>query len=200
MPIPSTNFAATMLLLEIDLHCKTIIRTAEWLNESAEHWTAVSQGIDDGKKMPPIAIVAQCTACLSSAASIRRLLFLAGRSGKRLRVIEKRCAALMHILGNPAVPVICSVAVRNSWEHLDERLDDLLSTRGFKSYADIHVAAEPPAAGTIALRHFDPVRMEIRYGPTEAIALEPLVHEARKLETLIAKAWTRLQTEACVVY
>jgi hypothetical protein len=189
-----------MLLLEIDLHCKTIIRTAEWLNESAEHWTALSQGIDDGKTMPPIAIVAQCTACLSSAASIRRLLFIAERRGKRLPVIEKRCAALMDILGSPTIPVICSVAVRNSWEHLDERLDDLLSTRAFKSYADIHVAAEPPAVGTIALRRFDLVRMEIRYGPTEAIALEPLVQEARKLASLIAKAWTRLETETCIVY
>lgn len=199
MPIPSTNLPAVMLICEVDLQCKLIARAAERLHESARHWTDLDQGIDDGKTAPPIDIVASCSVCLSAAASIARLLTVGDRKGKKAIRIGKRCETLMNLLGNPKLPVIASIVVRNSWEHLDERLDDLLSTRAFKSYSEVHVAVKPPEATTFALRHFDPVRMEIKYGP-DAVSLEPLIAEAKELSRLVAEAFKYLNSETYCVY
>lgn len=201
MPIPSTNFSAVMLLCEIDLQCKTIARAGERLRECAQHWVALSQGIDDGKTAPPIDIVAWCSVCLSASASIRRLLSLAGRRRKKASVIRirKRCETLMDALGNPDIPVMLSAVVRNSWEHLDERLDELLSTQSFKSFSEIHVAVKPPDTQTFVLRHFDPVKLEIKHCQ-DAIPLEPLIAEAGELSRRISEAFNRLKVESCDVY
>lgn len=199
MPISSNNFPAVMLLCEIDLQCKLIARSAERLRESAQHWIALDKSIDDGKTAPPIDIVALCSVCLSAAASISRHLLVGDRKGKKAIRISKRCAALMNLLGNPKLPVVSSITVRNSWEHLDERLDELLSSQSFKSYSEVHVAVKPPDAATFVLRHFDPLRMEIKYGP-DAVSLEPLIAEAKELSRLVDAAFKHLHTGQCNVY
>lgn len=200
MPIPSKNFPVVMLLSEIDLQCKLISRAAERLCASAEHWIALDQGIDDGKTAPPIEILASCSVCLSAAAAIYKFLFIGDRKkGKKAVRIRKRCEALMNLLGNPKLPVVSSIAVRNSWEHLDERLDELLLSRAFKSYEQVHVAVKPPDAATFVLRCFDPSHMEIKYGP-DVISLEPLIAEAKELSHLIAEAFRQLETVECHVY
>ena len=196
MPIPNTNFAAVMLLSEIDLQCKVIERSAAQLHEYAAYWIALGQGIDNGKSAAPIDIVAACAACLSAATSIRRLLFPCDRKDK---VILKRCDTLTGLLGNPSLPILSSAKVRNSWEHLDERLDTLLSTKTYGSFSPIHVAAKPPDASTFVLRHFDPVKMEIRYG-SDVIALEPCINESKELSALVNAAFKRLKSESCHVY
>ena len=178
------------------MQCKIITRTAERLRKCAQHWITIDQGIDDGETAAPIEIIALCSVCLSAAASIHRLL---SHNGRKSPVIRKRCEALMRLLGNPSLSAICSVAVRNSWEHLDERLDGLLSTRSFKSYSEIHVSVKPPDASTFLLRHFDPVRMEIKHGP-DAVLLEPLIAEASELSGRVAKAFLCLHIEHCDVY
>ncbi len=58
MPILNVNFPVVMLLSEIDLQCKLIARSAERLQDSAQHWILLGQGIDDNKIAPPIDIVA----------------------------------------------------------------------------------------------------------------------------------------------
>lgn len=199
MPIPSNNFPAVILLNEIDLQCKMVVRTVERLRECAQHWILLDQGIDDGKSEPPIEIVALCTVCLSAAAFIHRALFLGKREGKKAIHIKKRCDALMNILENPNLPIMNSILVRNDWEHLDERLDDLLSKKSYKSYSQLHIAVKPPSIDTFVLRHFEPKLLEIRYGQN-AIRLELLIEEARELSVNVENAFKRLKTESCNVY
>ena len=176
-----------------------IARTASRLHECAQHWNLLDQGIDDGKSEPPIEIVALCTVCLSAAASIHRTLFLGNRKGKKALRIQKRCAALMYILDNPKLPVMNSIVVRNAWEHLDERLDDLLSTKSYNSYSPVRTTASPPNANSFALRHFDPKLLEIKHG-TETICLQLLIEEARQLSNNVDNAFKRLKTESCNIY
>ena len=176
-----------------------IVRTVERLRECAQHWILLDQGIDDGKTEPPIEIFALCTVCLSAAASIHKTLFVGKRTGKKTSRIQKRCDALMKVLENPELPTINSIIVRNDWEHIDERLDELLSAKSHKSYSQLHVAAKPPNANTFALRYYDPKLLEIKYG-SNTICLELLIKEARELSANVNNAFKRLETESCNVY
>lgn len=202
MPIPSNNFPAVILLSEIDLQCKLITRNGVRLQKSAQHWIEIDKGVDDGKKAPLIDIIAYCSICLSAAASIYKHLFVGARTSKKIvPIIFKRCTELMRLLENPNLPVISSIAVRNSWEHMDERLDTWLSTRTCgASCAEIHVSVKPPKDGVFVLRHFDPVLMEIKHGEDESIALQPLIAEAEKLSQLIDNAFKKLKNEQSNVY
>lgn len=199
MPIPSSNFSAVVLLHEVHLNCKLIERTASQLREAAEHWIALDKSIDDGKKAPPIDIISMCAVCLSSSAAIAKMLLKGDRKGKKAVRIAKRCSGLMTLLDTPALPVMRSLVVRNSWEHLDERLDDVLDSKAFRSVSEIHVAVKQPHTTTIVLRHFDPVAFHIKYGP-DTVPLTDLIEEARDLLVRVENAFTRLQTEKANIY
>ena len=194
MPISGKNLPVIILLSELDLQCKIIVRAAERLREAAAHWSAFCRGEDDGNTAPPIDIVGNCTICLSSAAAISRLLFVGERKGKKSARIEKRCSTLMHLLGNPSLVAVKKLAVRNSWEHLDERLDEVLASRSYNSFSEIHVSVEPPDPGTFVNRHFDPVQMEIKHGP-DSVALQPLIDESVDLVNRVSNAFKILQSE-----
>ena len=190
MSIPIANFDSVIFLLEINLQCKVINRSAIKLREYADYWIDLNSGIDNGTSAAPIDIIAVCTACLSAAASIRKLLFHGDRKG----VTRIRCDKLMALLGNPLLPTLSSAMVRNSWEHLDERLDALLSAKTYDSFSEIHVAVKAPDSSTFVLRCFDPVKMEIRYGG-DVIALEPCINEAKELSDLVSSAFQRLNSK-----
>lgn len=199
MPIPSTNFSAVILLSEVDLNCKLIGRAADQLREAAKHWIALDQGVDDGGTAPPIDIISMCAVCLSSSAAIAKMLLLGERKGKKSVRIAKRCNALMSLLGTPALPVTRSLSVRNSWEHLDERLDDVLESNACRSVSEVHVAVKQPDTATLVLRHFDPVAFHIKYGP-DTVPLTALIEEAKDLSVRVNKAFQHLQTAQADVY
>lgn len=194
MPIDRANLPAVILLLEVDLQCKILLRASESLRRAAEHWNAFARGVDDGTTAPPIEVVKECGACLSAATAISRMLILGDRRGKRSARIPKRCAVLMNLLGNPKLDALSSMTVRNSWEHLDERLDEVLSALSYTSYEEIRVAAAPADPKTFVHRQFDPVSLEIRQGP-DSVPLEPLIGECQELVKRVETALRLLQSE-----
>ena len=199
MPIASANFPAIILLCEVDLNCKLIARAANKLNEAAEHWIALDKCIDDGKTAPPIDIITNCAVCLSSAAAIAKMLLVGDRKGKKAIRIAKRCGELMALLGDPVLVVTRSLAVRNSWEHLDERLDELLVMSSCRSVSEVHVAVKPLDSATFVLRRFDPIAMQIKYGP-DAVPLNTLIEEAKDLSNRVNSAFKKLQTSQASIY
>jgi len=58
---------------------------------------------------------------------------------------------------------------------------------------------KPPDATTFVLRHFDPVLMQIKYGP-DAFPLKPLIQEVNNLSLCVAAAFKRLQIAQANVY
>lgn len=199
MPIPNSNFSAVILLSEVDLNCKLIGLAAEELREAAKHWIALDKGVDDGGIAPPIDIVSLCAVCLSSSSAIAKMLLVGARNGKKSVRIAKRCNALMALLGTPALTVTRSLAVRNAWEHLDERLDVVLESNACRSVSEVHVAVKQPDTATLVLRHFDPVAFHIKYGP-DTVPLMALIEEARDLSVRVDKAFKLLQTAQTHVY
>jgi hypothetical protein len=195
MPIPSARFNTVILLCEVDLNCKIIARSAAKLESAAKHWIDLAQGIDDGGSAPPIDIVTDCFACLSAAAAISRMLFLGKRAGKSSGRIKQRCEGLMQLLGNPQISALNSLSVRNSWEHLDERLDDLLESNTCRSHSEIHVSPVLPKPETFVSRHFDPTSMEIRFAG-DKFALAPIVTESKLLSERVEVAFTKMSVSS----
>lgn len=199
MPISSSNFSAVILLSEVDLNCKLIKRAASRLHEAAEHWKALDMGIDDGSTAAPLDIISMCAVCLSSSAAIAKMLLVGDRNGKKSVRIAKRCDALMALLGTPTLHVIRSLTVRNSWEHLDERLDDVLESNTCRSVSEVHVSVKQPDQATLVLRHFDPVAFHIKYGP-DTVPLAALIEEAAELSIRVDQAYKHLHATEVVVY
>lgn len=193
MGISNANLPAVVLLCEIDLQCKVILRAAAWLREASVHWHKLARGVDDGTAFPPIEIVGRCSVIVSAAASVSRMLFVGKREGAKAKRLARRCEVLMVLLGNPQLDSIRWLEVRNSWEHLDERLDEVLVARSYKSYSEVHVSPQPPSADTFVNRHFDPTRFVIRHGP-DAVALNPIIQECELLVDRVARALNTLST------
>jgi hypothetical protein len=189
MTTHNSNFRTILLLLEIELQCDLISLAATKLDKYAKHWKLLVKGIHVGELAPPIEIIANCTVCLSATASIYKLLFVGSR---RSNEIAARCTLLMGLLGNPSLSAIQNISVRNSWEHMDERLGEELSIDKYNSCAPIHVAATSHTSDTFVLRHFDPIRMEIKYGSNENIALRQLIGEIKEVKLQVSIALNRL--------
>lgn len=193
MPIHNSNFNTVVLLCEVDLNCKIILRNIEKLKVAAKHLIDLSKGIDDGSKAPPIDIVTDCFACLTAAAAVARLLYIGDRKGKKAVRIQQRCNLLTHELGNPSISALKSISVRNSWEHLDERLDDILETQTCRSHSEIHVSPTPPSQGTFVSRHFDPNTLEIKFAG-DVFSLGPIAEEALLLSERVNAALVRMNS------
>lgn len=193
MPIPSHNFGAVLFLSELGLQLHLFRRSISRLERAAEHRKDLESGIDDGQVAPPIDIVADCTVCLASLAAVRRVL---RPSPKAPTTARDRATAIDGLLGQPPLPNVTSVSVRNSWEHLDERLDDCLGSRtpGFGSVTEIHVSCKPPSSTTTVLRRFDPVQFAIHFGGS-VVSLKDCVMEMDDLQKRIDQAYVKLQTE-----
>ena len=158
----------------------------------------MANGVDDGKKAPPIEIIATCISVLSAAAAIKRILHVCGRNDNR-RVL-KRCAAMRQLLDNPSIPNLERLAVRDSWEHSDERLDSVLKARRRGvPVAEIHVSATPPSIDQITLRRFDPTSFAIHY-LDDSIPLNAITSEAGLLESKMKDAFIRLRTDIVKLY
>lgn len=191
-PISGANFGAVVLLNEVHIDCVVFEANFEHLRLAAERWIALSHGHDPGDEdgAAPVDIVGYCTTCLSCLAALRRLLV----SGLGNSVGDRRRRALTALIGNPSVPIVASATIRNSWEHLDERLDGLLPALGAGSIAPIHVSVEPPEVSTIALRRFDPIRMEIAYANQPPVNLVAALDEVRAIDAGVDKAFAHLRS------
>lgn len=196
MPIPSKNSDAALLLLELDTQCMLISMSFDYLKPAADHWVKLCNGIDDGKRFPPIEIIAQCTICLAGMTAIRNLLFECGRKSQ---VIRKRCLALRKLLGYPDLPILSSALVRNSWEHLDERLDDLLPSSRECSISPIQVAPGGPAPNEVFIKRFSPDDLSIWF-LTQKISLADCEKEVALVSERIKSAFTILSSEHHEIY
>jgi len=190
MPIPSANFGVIALLDELFIQCSLLQANGTRLEDAADHWIKLERGEDFNRKVPPLDILAWCTVCLAAMAAIRRLLY----AGSSSPVVNRRRAALQAILGHPSLPSFTSAAVRNSWEHLDERLDERIPAMTTGSLSHIHVAARDLPPGELALKRFDPRTLTI-YFAEEGVPLRPAILDAASLSGCLDQAMIRLNTE-----
>lgn len=197
--ISGNNFAPVMFLIELQIQCNLISKSAGKLEKAIAYWKAIKSGIEiDGQGCAPIDIVATCSVILSAVASIRRILFLGDRKGKKHTLTEKRCTALMELLGSPDLPCINSAEVRNAWDHMDERLDEFLKDWDGGSISSIHIASAPPNK-SVALRRFDPANFSILFANKE-ISLSSCIEESKLLSERVDMTLKKLQSQSVSIY
>lgn len=191
MSILNSNFGAELFLSELTLQCKLFSEAMKELESAAEHWLKLHRGIDDGLNFPPWKIVGDCTVCLSSMAAVRRIL----HPDKKDTARHARAAILLIILGNPSLTNIASAKVRNSWEHFDERLDEVLAKRNLYSHpvTELQVSRYPLPNNTVVLRRFDPVTCAIHFAG-DNIDLRQAATEMNSLQQSVNSAYSILKT------
>ena len=186
MAIPGESIAIVILLDELELQCRLAQAAIERLQAAAAAWRNNIPG-----KGAPLQIVSDCIVCLSASAAIYRLLEPGERKGKRLPVPAKRCKALRRVLGYPPLVEAKKQGTRNSWEHMDERLDVVFTSRSYTKFSPVHLAPQPPTPDTFVHHHFDPVAVAIKHGP-DSIRLEALHGECSNLLEAIRYAMLEL--------
>lgn len=193
MPIPGSNFGAVLFLSELGLQIHLFERSMTRLTRAAQHWGDLNSHIDGGGTASTLEIVADCSVCLSALAAVRRVLYPGTGSNPNVR---RRSEALLSVLGHPPLATVQSVTVRNSWEHLDERLDAYLrkDIEGVRTVSEVHVAAEAPTAGSLVLRRFDPLDLAIHYAE-DRIPLGTCADEMADLSLRIKQAYQKLHIE-----
>ena len=192
MTIPNENFNTAMLLSDLGLQCKLFNHSINRLKIASEHL----MNTGDGTKITPLEIVAECTVCLSSMSAIRRLLKPSSNSNKA----KGRGEVLYNLLNQPNITNISSYSVRNSWEHHDERLDRVLSSREAGTpFSELHVNPKTPKEGGIIIRRFDPTNLSIHFSGDE-IKLKPCITEIDLLIKEIDNAYSTLQENTGKVY
>lgn len=179
-----------MLIDELHLQCLLFQRAFVHLEDAADHWIKLARGEDFDRRVPPLDILNWCTACLSAMAAIRRLI----SSGQPNAVADYRRRILREFLGDPVLTHVCSAAVRNAWEHLDERMDRLIPQLTSGSVSHVYVAATPPGPGAVTLKRFDPVGFTIHF-TDEGIPLRPAAREITGLLECLEKGLSRLANE-----
>ncbi|MFJ1470143.1 hypothetical protein [Massilia orientalis] len=192
MPIPNKHLEEVVFLSELELNCSLFNRAFSALQISARHRINLDNGIDDEQPGSPILIVEQCTVCLSALAAIRRILSPVSTKPRT----QERASRLRDLLDSPSLPHVTTVAVRNSWEHLDERLDAVLVERATTSgpVEQLSVSSRTPNPNSFVLRRFDPTTFAIQFAG-DAIPLLPCVDEIKELKARIDKAYEKLNID-----
>lgn len=189
MPIKGYNFAPSMFLLELSTQCQFAKECDRRLRDAAPAWYTNAASEKFAKAMPPRDIMINCTALLSAAAVISKLLFAGRRRDKKIVHRCKRLRELLNISDN-GLPVLRDMAVRNRFEHVDEHLDEVLPSFTKGSFSALSVHEKEPDAG-IVLKRFDPKKLTISFADAK-ISLTNCISEILQVEAEIDAASKKL--------
>jgi len=188
----NSYFNILMYCSDLKFQCALFDRSFKRLEIAAEHWIKVCSGKGtSGEIISPLEIMAECTVCLSAVAAIRRMLYPSKKSGIEA---NKRGAFLLKLLNLPLLKCVSNATVRNSWEHNDQRLDNLLRSRvvGKTRITDTYVSTKVPEKDIIVLRRFNPVELSI-YFSNDKIDLKQCSEEISELLESISSYYQNLE-------
>lgn len=118
---------------------------------------------------------------LSAIGVVQRLLF-PGNGREHVSF-----SALRRLLGIDRLPAIESVGVRNSWEHLDERYDELLARFEVGWISQLHVHELRPSNDAIVFKRFNPRSHSIHFLDS-TVMVGDCLRELTELKSGIATA------------
>jgi hypothetical protein len=117
---------------------------------------------------------------------IGKILF----SGNRKKPIPERCQRLRQLLEIDQLPAVSDFTVRNSFEHVDERLDSHLQNFTHGTFEPMSVTEKLPS-DTLVWKRFDPRRLAIAFVNVD-IELEPCMMEITEIKSRIEHAFKKL--------
>lgn len=186
MRIKKHNFAPSIFLLELSTQCNFAKECDRWLLQAASGWCTRAPQEQFAERRAPRDIMIYCTAFLSAAGVVSKLLF----PGRRRSAIH-RCKRLRELLdiGESELPVLRDLAVRNAFEHVDERLDMILPSFTQGSFAPVSVSEAPSV--DLILKHFDLRLLMISFASNK-LSLVDCTAEISRVGSQIKAAFRKL--------
>jgi hypothetical protein len=193
------NSAASLYLFELLIQCQI----AKHAFTNVQAWSLFQLRL--ASQRPGGYLFADCAAFLSAAGVVAKMLYAgAGKSDTQLRDrpeklrAARRSAALRSLLKIAELPTLQQVAVRNSFEHIDERIDKLLRENPSRAFIAIHAAKGDPDNDALVLKHFDPVAMTVSY-LDDAMQIETCMEEILQVHKMLGPAFTRVREDAALL-
>lgn len=178
LKVHGENAASIVFIWEVTIQCQIAMHIFDRLKEYARVQVELDSAAQKPRPLSVIEVLADCSAFLSACAVLAHCFFptkkgIATRRGKRLR-------ELMNIENLPALRAL---DLRNSFAHIDERLDQLLEESPTDEIVQIHLARKPPTA-RLVLKRFNPTTITLSYLDKEA----DLALCASEIRTILAAA------------
>jgi hypothetical protein len=154
MPVNSGNIVVWLFQRELSLHCDLAKRAADRLQDFGRTLLKDRASLERGDAVAPLDIIETCHMFLLSAGVISKILDDTKNGSK------KRAEKLRELMRLPPLCHLADRAVRNSFEHIDERLDRL--SRQFKDgmfITPLKVDDQSTDINTIVLKRFRPREM-----------------------------------------
>jgi hypothetical protein len=184
--IRNPSSPSLFFFMELIIQCKLARRAYSSLSAYARAEVDEDCDFKLSRTMGAIEVISECIVFLSAAKVIAKILFPGTSSPSKSKL---RAAELRTKLCISELPNLSSLSVRNSFEHIDERLDGILRDYREHSICQVHVSLEEPAS-SLVLRRFDPRALTISF-LGETLNLKPCNQEILELEQLIPKAIAR---------
>lgn len=188
--IPGYNFPPVVFLLELSLQCTLAKNAFQQLEEGSRGWQSDAPPDLFKDRAKPLELVSRSTVFLSATAMISKILFGACNTKK----VKDRSSGLRQLLAvdKAKFPLLSSRKVRNSIEHLDERLDTYLEKfdKGGFSFG-IHVLETDPKEGMFVPRRIHPISLTFT-AAGDVIDLPACKAEIDALEEKIKSAFSKL--------
>ena len=164
------NSAASLYLWELEIQCRIAAHAFACVNEEARIAVEGDHHSRRPRAKSPFELLANCSAFLSSFGIIAKILFAGVGAETTMRdnqnpVILRaatRAKALRELLKIDDLPALRSLAVRNAFEHIDERIDRLLRTQPSGSFVWLHLTHKAPPPGLV-LKRFNPNTLTVSY-------------------------------------
>jgi hypothetical protein len=185
--IKSYNLPVCLFLMEIQQQCTMAEYSFGKLALASKGWLSSASPEEFQNAAFPMEIFSYCISFLSSAGTISKILF----STQKKTEIQERCKALRTLLEIQNLPAIENLSVRNSFEHLDERLDKCFKNFKKGKIVPFLTTEKAPEPDEFVLKRFDPKNLAISYS-NKQIKLVPCMHEIEELSPKVEIAYKKL--------
>lgn len=156
------NSAAPLYLWELTIQWSIATRAYDRIAEWARRQVEKDYSSRDANSRSPVAILADCSGLLNATAVTANILY-AGKDAKkrdlqksqRLAIAERRSSALRALLELEDMPTLRAMEVRNSFAHMDERIDRELCSNPSGKFVWVNLSSDgPPDA--VVMRQLNP--------------------------------------------
>lgn len=185
--IKSYNLPIALFFLELQEQCWLASYSFNKLIESRKGWLKDASPEELHNAATPLEILTYCNSFLSSAAIISKILF----PNSKKRDIQNRAENLRLLIEINKLQALTNLTVRNSFEHIDERLDVYFSKFKRGAIVPFSMTEEAPSPETFVLKRFDPRNLIISFA-NQKIHLAPCFEEIQMLDAKIADAYGKL--------
>jgi hypothetical protein len=191
MGIKGYNFPALLVLEELHIQIELARHVHRKLVSGSQGWQDAAAHKEFESRGSPLELISRCSSFLSSTALVAKFLFPGSSAPPSLKA--RRCSALRTLLQSEDINTIRKLSVRNSFEHLDERLDERLPGLHTGTWESIRIREAPPDAGTLTVKWLHPRTLTLSF-LDDSIDLSACIQELALIDGRIELAMRELAT------